>query len=77
MTRPRLPTPTVFALAAAGFVHAFVSPKDKTVFTPAREPFRKPIPAYLVDRLDAGAKKEHGVFLGETSPGQSVVTGAS
>jgi hypothetical protein len=30
----------MFALAAAGFVHAFVTPKEKAVFTPAREPVR-------------------------------------
>jgi hypothetical protein len=35
----------MFALAAAGFVHAFVTPKEKTVFTPAREPIRTPVPA--------------------------------
>lgn len=35
----------MFALAAAGFVHAFVTPKEKTIFTPAREPVRAPSPA--------------------------------
>ena len=35
----------MFALAAAGFVHAFVTPKEKPVFAPAIEPARKPIPA--------------------------------
>jgi hypothetical protein len=35
----------MFALAAAGFVHALITPKEKAVFTPAREPVRAPIPA--------------------------------
>src|SRR6185436_20106825 len=35
----------MFALAAAGFVHAFVTPKEKPVFAPAREPVRAPSPA--------------------------------
>jgi hypothetical protein len=35
----------MFVLAAAGFVHAFVTPKEKAVFTPAREPVRTPSPA--------------------------------
>ena len=35
----------MFALAAAGFVHALVTPKEKAVFTPAREPVRAPRPA--------------------------------
>ncbi len=35
----------MFALAAAGFVHAFVTPKEKAVFNPAREPVRAPKPA--------------------------------
>jgi hypothetical protein len=35
----------MFALAAAGFVHALVTPKEKTVFAPAREPMRTPVPA--------------------------------
>jgi len=34
----------MFGLAAAGFVHAFVTPKEKTVFTPAREAVRTAIP---------------------------------
>lgn len=32
-------------LSAAGFVHAFVTPKEKAVFTPTREPVRAPSPA--------------------------------
>ena len=35
----------MFALAAAGFVHAFVTPKEKAIFSPAREPVRAPSPA--------------------------------
>jgi hypothetical protein len=35
----------MFALAAAGFVHALVTPKEKAIFTPAREPVRAPSPA--------------------------------
>jgi hypothetical protein len=35
----------MFALAAAGFVHALVTPKEKAVFTPVREPIRIPSPA--------------------------------
>ena len=35
----------MFALAAAGFVHALVTPKEKVVFTPAREPVRGAVPA--------------------------------
>jgi hypothetical protein len=35
----------MFALAAAGFVHAFVTPKERAVFTPVREPVRAPSPA--------------------------------
>lgn len=35
----------MFALAAAGFVHAFVTPKEKAVFAPAREPLRAASPA--------------------------------
>lgn len=32
-------------LSAAGFVHAFVTQKEKAVFTPTREPVRAPSPA--------------------------------
>jgi len=35
----------MFALAAAGFVHALVTSKEKAVFSPAREPVRMPSPA--------------------------------
>lgn len=35
----------MFALAAAGFVHALVTPKEKIVFTPVREPVRGGVPA--------------------------------
>ena len=35
----------MFALAAAGFVHAFITPKEKAVFTSARESVRTAIPA--------------------------------
>ncbi len=35
----------MFALAAAGFVHAFVTPREKAVFTPVREPVHAPSPA--------------------------------
>ncbi len=35
----------MFALAAAGFVHALVTPKEKAVFVPVREPVRAPSPA--------------------------------
>jgi hypothetical protein len=35
----------MFALAAAGFVHALVTHKAKAVFAPAREPVRAPSPA--------------------------------
>jgi hypothetical protein len=35
----------MFGLAAAGFVHAFATPKDKTVFNPARVSVRTPNPA--------------------------------
>jgi len=35
----------MFALAAAGFVHALATPKEKAVFTPAREPVHAPSPA--------------------------------
>ena len=35
----------MFALAAAGFVHAFVTPKEKAAFTSAREPVHAPSPA--------------------------------
>ncbi len=35
----------MFALGAAGFVHALVTPKERAVFAPAREPVRAPSPA--------------------------------
>jgi hypothetical protein len=35
----------MFALAAAGFVHAFVTPKEKVLFAPAAERSRLPSPA--------------------------------
>jgi hypothetical protein len=35
----------MFALAAAGFVHALATPKEKGVFTPAREPVHATSPA--------------------------------
>ncbi len=35
----------MFALAAAGFVHALVTPKEKAAFIPVRAPVRTPSPA--------------------------------